>query len=185
MATSGIIILARSKAAHRHLSYQFAQRITQKRYYARLFGIPATKQGVINVPLSVDYPNRPLQKVDWQSGKPAVTCYRVCQELDNTAVVELHPVTGRSHQLRMHMKTLGTPILGDRLYSPGESVAAVDRLQLHAQAIQLLHPLTAKKIVFSSPLPFSDYSPEPLNKTYASAKELLAQADINELALNE
>jgi tRNA pseudouridine32 synthase/23S rRNA pseudouridine746 synthase len=179
MATSGLIVLARNKAAHRHLSYQFAQRITQKRYYARVFGVPQESKGIVNVPLSVDYPNRPLQKVDWENGKPAVTCYQVRQDEEHGCLVELHPITGRSHQLRMHSKELGTPILGDRLYSPKESVAAVSRLQLHAQSIQLVHPLLGKRVTFECDVPFSNYTPQPLEQTYSDAKELLAQSDID------
>ena len=185
MATSGLIILARNKAAHRHLSHQFAERITQKRYYARLYGTPDSADGLVNVPLNVDYPNRPLQKVDWENGKPAVTCYTVRQSEPLGSLVELHPITGRSHQLRMHMKTLGTPILGDRLYSPKASVAAVTRLQLHAQSIQFVHPLEGKKITFACPIPFSDYQPAPLAETYAEAKEQLIQSDIDVLAFRE
>ncbi|RPJ66125.1 RNA pseudouridine synthase [Alteromonas sediminis] len=177
MATSGVMVLSRSKAAHQHLSYQFASRITQKRYYARLYGTPTSHSGVINIPLSVDYPNRPKQKVDWKSGKEAVTCFRVIQQEAHGVLVELHPITGRSHQLRMHMRELGTPILGDRLYSPPASVEAVDKLQLHAQCLQFVHPLTAQKMMYSAPIPFSDYQPKSLEETYGYAKDLLGATD--------
>jgi len=180
MATSGVMVLARSKAAHQHLSYQFAERITQKRYYARLFGKPVQTSGVINVPLSVDYPNRPKQKVDWESGKEAITCFRIIQDEPHGVLVELHPITGRSHQLRMHMRELGTPILGDRLYSSKASIAAVDRLQLHAQCLRLVHPLTAQTVTFTAPIPFTAYQPTSLDQTYADAKELLRSTDNKE-----
>ncbi|MBO1256644.1 RNA pseudouridine synthase [Alteromonas sp. 5E99-2] len=178
MATSGVLVLARNKAAHKHLSYQFANRITHKRYYARLFGEPDADKGIMNIPLIVDYPNRPLQKVDWENGKPSLTCYKVIQPEPFGMLVELHPITGRSHQLRVHMRELGTPILGDRLYSPVESVKAVTRLQLHAQTINFVHPLTGKRISFSAPIPFSQYSPLCLKETYTEAKEMLIQHDI-------
>lgn len=179
MATSGVIVLARSQAAHKHLSYQFAQRFIHKRYYARLYGKPEKNKGIVNIPLSVDYPNRPMQKVDWENGKPSVTCYSVSQKEHWGVLVELHPITGRSHQLRIHMRELGCPILGDRLYSPIESVTAVDRLQLHAQSIELIHPLHAKRMCFDCAIPFSNYKPEPLSKTYPMAKAFAIESDIN------
>lgn len=177
MATSGVMVLARSKAAHKHLSYQFEQRITQKRYYARLFGTPSTKQGVVDIPLNVDYPNRPKQKVDWEKGKPATTCYKLVQADSFGGLVELHPITGRSHQLRMHMRELGTPILGDRLYSPAKSIDAVERLQLHAQCLRFIHPLQMTYMTFTSKVPFSDFTPASLDQSYAEAKAMLKQTD--------
>jgi tRNA pseudouridine32 synthase/23S rRNA pseudouridine746 synthase len=178
MATSGLLLFARNKAAHKHLSYQFAQRIVHKRYYARLFGRPSNMAGVVDAPLIIDYPNRPMQKVDWEHGKPSVTCYRVVKDEPHGVLAQLHPITGRSHQLRLHTCELGTPILGDRLYSSQASVEAVDRLQLHAQSISFVHPLEGKRIEFSTDIPFSTYLPPPLKESYEDAKELLRQNDI-------
>lgn len=185
MATSGLLVFARNKAAHKHLSYQFAQRIVIKRYFARLFGQPSNKSGVINAPLTVDYPNRPMQKVDWEHGKPSVTCYRIVQNEPYGVLAQLHPITGRSHQLRLHACELGAPILGDRLYSPDESVNAVERLQLHAQSMSFVHPLKGKRIEFSTDIPFSNYAPPSLKESYGEAKELLEKNDIEISHLSE
>jgi tRNA pseudouridine32 synthase/23S rRNA pseudouridine746 synthase len=155
MATSGIIILALNKAAHVHLSKQFELRQTSKRYYARVFGVLAEESGTIDLPLICDWPNRPKQMVDHDRGKPSQTHYKLISVGEYSSLVELTPVTGRSHQLRVHMLALGHPILGDRLYSTGEALKKSPRLCLHAQMHQFTHPVSAEIMTFETPHPFS------------------------------
>lgn len=167
MATSGIIIMALNKPAHVAISRQFEQRKTQKSYIARVYGQVKEQEGSINLPLICDWPNRPKQKVDHDNGKPSLTHYKVLSYNDNQAfetsqendtkstLVELTPVTGRSHQLRVHMLALGHPILGDRLYAHKEALDASPRLQLHAQYLSLAHPVTDEILNFNAPCPFN------------------------------
>lgn len=159
MATSGVMVLAQNKDSHRALSKQFELRQTAKRYFARVDGQPEVLSGNIDLPLICDWPNRPRQKVDFTQGKKALTHYEVVAQQDNEALVALFPVTGRSHQLRVHMLELGHPILGDRLYGSPEVVARAPRLQLHAESLCITHPVSGQKLIFSAPLPFSDYVP--------------------------
>ncbi len=159
MATSGVMVLALNKAAHRHLSRQFETRQTRKRYFARVWGQITQDNGVVDLPLICDWPNRPKQKVDFEVGKPALTRYEVVQANQYESLVALYPVTGRSHQLRVHMLSLGHPILGDRLYGSEQSRQAASRLQLHASALQLCHPTSHHWHSFESPLPFGTYQP--------------------------
>ncbi|NMH60350.1 bifunctional tRNA pseudouridine(32) synthase/23S rRNA pseudouridine(746) synthase RluA [Alteromonas ponticola] len=161
MATSGVMILAMNKAAHRHLSRQFETRQTRKRYFARVWGEVEKESGEVNLPLICDWPNRPKQKVDVDSGKPAQTRYQVVKKTQQESLVALYPVTGRSHQLRVHMLSLGHPILGDRLYGTDESRLAAERLQLHASALQVFHPVSNQWLSFETPLPFGNFQPEP------------------------
>jgi len=157
MSTSGVILMALTKQAQSHISRQFQQRSTAKHYYARLEGIPKAKNGSIDLPLRCDWPNRPRQLVDFVEGKPALTHWQVVakdKETD-TATVLLKPVTGRSHQLRVHMLALGTPILGDEFYASESGQAAVTHLQLHAAMLEIAHPITAEKMQFKASAPFS------------------------------
>ncbi|GGW80086.1 bifunctional tRNA pseudouridine(32) synthase/23S rRNA pseudouridine(746) synthase RluA [Alteromonas halophila] len=162
MATSGLLILAMNKAANSELSRQFRERIPKKRYYARVDGQIRDDEGEVTEPLIVDWPNRPKQKICYESGKAALTQYRVIQRDTAETLVELHPVTGRSHQLRVHMLALGHPILGDRLYASSEAKARAPRLQLHAQTLIVQHPVAGNWMHFCSTLPFSDYQPAQL-----------------------
>ncbi len=175
MATSGLIIMALNKPAHVAISRQFEQRKTQKSYLARVFGIVEESEGSVDLPLICDWPNRPKQKVDHENGKQSLTHYRVLKKEVNKVInselnqseavesakdrlstlVELTPVTGRSHQLRVHMLALGHPILGDRLYAHPQALGMSKRLQLHALKLSLFHPKTEKAISFSAPCPFS------------------------------
>ncbi len=159
MATSGVMVLALNKAAHRHLSRQFETRQTRKRYFARVWGQLTQDNGTVDLPLICDWPNRPKQKVDYEVGKPALTRYEVVYSNQHESLVALYPITGRSHQLRVHMLALGHPILGDRLYGSEKSRQAAARLQLHASALQLCHPVSEQWYSFESPLPFGDYQP--------------------------
>lgn len=165
MATSGIIIMALNKPAHVFISRQFEQRKTQKSYIARVFGHVKEELGSVDLPLICDWPNRPKQKVDHENGKQSLTHYKVLSydkiasidtssEIDST-LVELTPITGRSHQLRVHMLALGHPILGDRLYAHEQALEVSPRLQLHAQNLSLTHPVSGEMLSFVAPCPFS------------------------------
>ncbi|WP_404341059.1 bifunctional tRNA pseudouridine(32) synthase/23S rRNA pseudouridine(746) synthase RluA [Pseudoalteromonas mariniglutinosa] len=154
MATSGIICLAMHKAAHRNLSMQFQERQTAKRYIARIYGRLEQLSGSVDLPLICDWPNRPKQKVDHEYGKPSLTHFTVLEYEDAATRVELTPITGRSHQLRVHMLSLGHPILGDRLYAHSDALAAAPRLQLHAQMLTLAHPVSQQQLVFEAAAEF-------------------------------
>jgi len=156
MATSGMLIIAQSHAAQRHLSQQFAARTVQKTYRAVVAGKLASTIGCIDLPLLCDWPNRPKQKVDHENGKAALTHYTVIDydARTDTSHIELKPVTGRSHQLRVHMQALGHPILGDEFYAPATIAGASARLLLHAHKISFEHPSTQQRISLTSPCPF-------------------------------
>jgi len=163
MATSGLMIMALNKPAHVAISRQFEQRKTHKNYLARVFGSVKQSEGSVDLPLICDWPNRPKQKVDHENGKPSLTHYRVLSSSSNanedngieSTLLELTPVTGRSHQLRVHMLALGHPILGDKLYAHPEARAMSCRLQLHALKLSLFHPSTEQAMTFSAPCPFN------------------------------
>lgn len=159
MATSGIMIMALNKPAHVAISRQFEQRKTNKSYIARVFGKVAEIEGSIDLPLICDWPNRPKQMVDHDNGKKSLTNYSVLSYStlssgDESTLIELRPVTGRSHQLRVHMLALGHPILGDRLYAHEKALTVSSRLQLHARNLSLTHPVTGELLCFVSPCPF-------------------------------
>lgn len=153
MATSGLMLFARGIEAQRRLSRAFAQREVEKTYEAIVAGVVADDSGEIELPLAADWPNRPRQIVDPARGKPSLTRWRVlAREADRTRVA-LEPLTGRSHQLRVHLAAIGHPIVGDALYAPPAAQAA-DRLLLHASALRLVHPFDARALAFTSPVPF-------------------------------
>lgn len=159
MATSGIILMALNKPAHVAISRQFEKRLTQKSYIARVFGKIEQATGSIEQPLICDWPNRPKQKIDHEHGKASLTHYKVISYSENidgqtTTLVELTPVTGRSHQLRVHMLSLGHPILGDRLYAHAQALTTSNRMQLHARMLQISHPVTEEKLTFTKACPF-------------------------------
>ena len=137
--TSGVMIFAMTPYAQRHLGLQFEKRMTRKTYVARVWGVPEQKSGLIDLPLIVDWPNRPLQKVCHETGKPAQTEWKVIKSDDHTARVRLTPKTGRSHQLRVHMLALGHPILGDPFYATGPA-RDYPRLMLHSEELRFKHP---------------------------------------------
>lgn len=155
MATSGLMLMALNADAHRNVSKQFQDRQTRKRYMARIFGHPQQDSGSIDLPLICDWPNRPKQMVDFERGKQALTHWRVVNKKQDETLVELTPVTGRSHQLRVHMLSMEHPILGDRLYAHPRALAMANRLQLHACMLGLTHPSTGEEIEFNSPCPFA------------------------------
>ena len=154
MATSGLLLMARGAAAQRRLGIAFAQREVDKRYVAVVAGRPPAS-GEIDLPLSADWPNRPMQKVDRERGKPSLTRYRVLDydAASDTARVELEPLTGRSHQLRVHLCALGHPIVGDALYAPPAIRSGATRLLLHACALRMPHPTTGQPLAFASAVP--------------------------------
>lgn len=145
--TSGVIIFALTPHAQRSLSMQFEKRTTKKTYVARVQGRVSEKTGTVDLPLIVDWPNRPLQKVCHETGKPAVTDWRVMKQNDAETRIRLTPKTGRSHQLRVHMLALGHPILGDPLYAP-ETTTEFDRLMLHSEELRINHPESGKGMSF-------------------------------------
>ncbi len=155
MATSGILVVALNKAAERELKRQFREREPSKYYVARVWGHPAAEQGVIDLPLICDWPNRPKQMVSHELGKSAQTEYQVLEyEANNCARVLLKPITGRSHQLRVHMLALGHPILGDRFYAHEQALALAARLQLHAESLTITHPAFGNSMTFRQPADF-------------------------------
>lgn len=153
-ATSGIMVLGLDADSHRHLSIQFQNRTTDKRYEAVIAGRPDAASGVIDQPLRCDWDNRPLQIIDPEQGKAAQTRWQILEHSTDRSRVELLPVTGRSHQLRVHMQFLGHPILGDRFYATESQIAASDRLLLHAQMLSFNHPVSGERMRFESPTPF-------------------------------
>lgn len=154
--TSGLLVLARGKDMHRRLSILFQERAVDKRYVALVNGRLLPESGEVDLPLIVDWPNRPLHKVDFEIGKPSLTRYRTFQydEAQDCTRVELVPETGRTHQLRVHMQSLGHPILGDPLYACPISKNKADRLLLHAESLAFAHPITGKPLHFTCPPDF-------------------------------
>jgi len=156
MATSGLCLFARGADMQRRLSDAFARREVRKTYAAIVQGTPAQAHGEIDLPLLVDWPNRPRQRVDHERGKPSLT--RWWREgpgpLVGTTRLRLEPVTGRSHQLRVHLLAIGHSIVGDALYAPAEVAAASTRLLLHASRLELMHPATGEPMEWSSRAPF-------------------------------
>ncbi len=159
MATSGVMVFARGLAAQRALNESFANRTVSKRYVAvvegNLMGSLHDWQ-VIDLPIIVDWPNRPRRMIDHQRGKPSVTRWRWLSHdaARKTTRIELEPVTGRSHQLRVHLLALGHGIAGDALYGSLQSQALAERLWLHACVLELAHPATRQLMRFVSPVPF-------------------------------
>ena len=151
--TSGVMVFALTAHAQRSLSMQFEKRSTKKTYVARVSGKIAEKQGSIDLPLIVDWPNRPLQKVCHDTGKPALTDWRVMKVGGGETRVRLSPKTGRSHQLRVHMLAIGHVILGDPLYATGEDLE-YPRLMLHSEELRLNHPENGKGMSFRAKAPF-------------------------------
>ena len=156
MATSGLIVYARGNESQRCLSRAFAERAVDKDYVAEVAGLVEDDEGEIDVPLSADWPSRPRQQVDPVRGRPALTRFRVLARdcAGATTRLALQPVTGRSHQLRVHLCALGHPILGDRLYAPPAIAARADRLLLHATGLAFSHPGHGDRMNFLSPAPF-------------------------------
>jgi tRNA pseudouridine32 synthase / 23S rRNA pseudouridine746 synthase len=160
MATSGVLVFARGAAAQRALSIAFAQRRAHKRYAAIVAGWPGDDEGLIDLPLICDWPRRPQQIVSLDQGKPSQTRWQVqarsvaADGHTRTARLSLQPLTGRSHQLRVHLQAIGHPIVGDALYAPPDVRALSTRLLLHAERLELPHPAQGDTLVLESPSPF-------------------------------
>ena len=142
MSTSGLIIMARGKEMERSLSMLFQNRQVKKNYIAVVAGIMPANFGEINLPLITDWPNRPKQKIDFTNGKASRTCYQQASFNleDNSSRIKLTPLTGRTHQLRIHMQSVGHAILGDELYADESVVNKAGRLLLHASFLSFIHP---------------------------------------------
>ena len=153
-ATSGIIVFARTAPVQAFLHAEFRQRRPKKTYEAVVWGQMAKEAGRVDLPLIADWPNRPKQMVDFERGKPAVTDYQVLERGADRTRVALFPITGRSHQLRVHMLSLGHPILGDTLYAQDEALAAAPRLLLHAKSLEIFHPIMGETLRFDCPADF-------------------------------
>ncbi len=173
MSTSGLMVFARGIEMQRRLSNMFRDRQVEKRYEAVVAGMLEPEAGEVSLPIVADWPNRPLRKIDSETGKPSLTRYRVMDNkmtvrpelvegrlgfdrlspngLPEASRVELEPVTGRTHQLRVHMAAIGHPILGDALYG---DAASAPRLLLHACSLRFLHPLRGELVNFDSDAPF-------------------------------
>jgi tRNA pseudouridine32 synthase/23S rRNA pseudouridine746 synthase len=154
LGTSGVLVVATRRKAETVLRGQFQDRLTRKVYLARVSGVMTKGAGQVDLPLICDWPNRPVQKVCHDTGKPALTDYLVLERTEDSTLVLLRPHTGRSHQLRVHMASLGHPILGDNLYghaSPG------DRLLLHSSQLGLYHPYSGEWTIFHAPCDFADH----------------------------
>lgn len=156
MATSGVIVVALRRSAERELKRQFRDRETHKIYYARVAGYVKEQQGSVDLPLICDWPNRPRQKVDHDIGKPSLTHYDVESYGHRSTLVKLTPITGRSHQLRVHMMALGHPILGDGFYADPLAKRLAPRLLLHAAQLSITHPYSGEPMTFNAPVPFTE-----------------------------
>ncbi|PLK47546.1 RluA family pseudouridine synthase [Uliginosibacterium sp. TH139] len=156
METSGLVLMARGPAMQRTLSQLFEQRRIHKRYLARVAGRLTPERGAVNLPLITDWPRRPRQMVDHGIGKPSLTHYASLHfdAATQSSRVALEPLTGRSHQLRVHMLSLGHPILGDALYAPEAVRLAAPRLMLHAEWLSFPHPDSTEPVEFTAPCPF-------------------------------
>ena len=154
MATSGLLVFARSLEAQRTLGHAFERREVDKRYEAWVAGLPSQDSGSIDLPLAPDWPHRPRQRVDVERGRPARTHWSVLERARDRCRLALQPVTGRTHQLRVHLAQIGHPILGDTLYAPDGVQSMAPRLCLHATRLEMKHPQTGLRVVFESPPPF-------------------------------
>ena len=156
MATSGIMVVALSKMAHREISRQFEHRETQKHYIAVVDGLVEKDQGVIDKPMIADWPNRPKQKIDFDDGKKAITEWQVLERdtKNNRTRLKLTPITGRSPQLRLHCLELGHPILGCNLYAKNGSEQKASRLLLHAESLTIKDPKTGNLVTAQAPCAF-------------------------------
>jgi tRNA pseudouridine32 synthase/23S rRNA pseudouridine746 synthase len=152
--TSGLIVMAFDLASQRALNRQFAERTVDKRYVAVVAGCPANLAGAIDLPMRKDFDRPPRHMIDTVAGRPARTEWRLIERQGDRSRLEVHPLTGRSHQIRLHLATLGHPILGDNLYAPARVRAMSGRLLLHATALSLVHPVTAARCVWTSECPF-------------------------------
>ncbi|GAX62106.1 pseudouridylate synthases, 23S RNA-specific [Candidatus Scalindua japonica] len=149
-STSGIMVIAQNHESQRKLGRQFENRETEKTYIAKIFCQPDNTSGMIDLPIRCDWERRPLQIVDHQLGKKAVTRWKIQERFEDSSLLELSPVTGRTHQLRVHMQAMGHPILGDELYAHEAAHSMAERLCLHAKELIINHPAENSRMTFSS-----------------------------------
>lgn len=152
--TSGVVVMGMNRKAHADISMQFEKRKTAKSYIARVWGHVSGDTGHVDLPIACDWPNRPKQMIDHENGRPAQTDWEVVQRETVATRLRLRPTTGRSHQLRVHMLSLGHPILGDNFYAHPDAYTAAERLQLHAEMLSFRHPGNGQQCVFTDPCPF-------------------------------
>ena len=153
MDTSGLLVFATRRKAERELFRQFRERLVAKRYLAWVAGEVPQDDGLIDLPLT-RHKGRPRSFVDLEGGRPARTRFSVLARSRGATCLSLHPETGRSHQLRVHLLSLGHPILGDRFYAPADIISRSDRLLLHAETLRLLHPWSGQPLELRAPSPF-------------------------------
>ncbi|MSR41586.1 MAG: RluA family pseudouridine synthase [Phycisphaerales bacterium] len=160
MDTSGVLVLARNADAHRELSRQFEAREIVKFYLALVDGAPKQDEGVVDLPLRKQAQGSAIHIVDFELGKPSVTKWRVLERYPSerlgraTTLVELEPKTGRSHQLRVHLKAIGHPIVGDHFYSPNEVAMLSPRLMLHSARLEFTHPVSKERVSYAAAQPW-------------------------------
>jgi tRNA pseudouridine32 synthase/23S rRNA pseudouridine746 synthase len=152
--TSGIMVIPLNKPTHAHISRQFQQRQVEKSYHAVVYGVVGQDRGEIDLPIACDWENRPRQMICHQRGRQALTRYEVLERGTDRTRVLLRPVTGRSHQLRIHLRELGHPILGCDMYAHPEALAMAPRLMLHATTLAFLHPRTGEWLAGECPPEF-------------------------------
>ena len=152
--TSGLIVMALSGDAQRNLSRQFAERSVEKRYAAVVFGCPKEPNGTIDLPMRKDFDHPPRHRIDPVDGRPAFTRWQLIEQHGDRSRLDVQPLTGRSHQIRLHLATLGHPILGDKLYAHPEALAMAPRLFLHAERLSLSHPASGRKLAWKAACPF-------------------------------
>jgi tRNA pseudouridine32 synthase/23S rRNA pseudouridine746 synthase len=151
--TSGVIILARTAAAHRTLNIQFSQNQVEKSYLAIVSGVPTWDEKIVDLPLRSGTGRRKRTRVDEQRGKAAITVYRLLARFPTHALVEARPKTGRTHQIRVHLYSLGYPVLSDPLYGEGIPSEHIQRQALHAQSVSIQHPLAGRRVTYTAPIP--------------------------------
>lgn len=152
--TSGLMLMALDIDAQRHLNRQFETRTVQKRYECLAWGLPATDDGLIDLPIARDSARPPRYRIDPVAGRASQTHWRVLDRCPDRSRLEIEPITGRSHQIRLHLATLGHPILGDPLYATTDALAAAPRLCLHATDLSIQHPAADQPTHWHSPCPF-------------------------------
>lgn len=152
--TSGLLVIARDPNTHRELSRQFQDRETHKSYTALVWGSPNLNSGYIDLPLRYDPEHKPRHIVDHKHGRQALTFWKVLERFDHYTRLELTPITGRSHQLRVHLLSIGHPILGDKLYAHEAALGGQERLYLHATKLSINHPITEETLFFENQPPF-------------------------------
>jgi tRNA pseudouridine32 synthase/23S rRNA pseudouridine746 synthase len=152
--TSGLMVMALTVQAQRELSRQFAERMTEKRYIAIVFGRPEADSGKIGLPMRKDFDRPPRHKIDNEQGKPAETHWTVVERMPDRSRLDVRPLTGRSHQIRLHLATIGHPILGDKLYATDVALAMAPRLLLHSETLTISHPIDGRRLTWTSVCPF-------------------------------